>query len=86
MKARCMLNSAKLDFNLWTTAADTANYLRNRSPSSALNYKTPYEIFFTRLPQIKHLRIFDSDAYPLNLNSGKDKFEPRAVENCKMVG
>ena len=43
-------------------------------------------MFFTRLPQIKHLRVFGSDAYPLNLNSGKDKFEPRAVENCKMVG
>jgi hypothetical protein len=34
MKARCMLNGANLNFNLWTAAIDTANYLRNRSPSS----------------------------------------------------
>jgi transposase InsO family protein len=34
MKARCMLNGANLNFNLWAAAIDTANYLRNRSPSS----------------------------------------------------
>ncbi len=37
MKARCMLNGANLNFNLWAAAIDTANYLRNRSPSSVLN-------------------------------------------------
>jgi transposase InsO family protein len=45
MKARCMLNGANLNFNLWAAAIDTANYLRNRSPSSVLNNKTPYENF-----------------------------------------
>ncbi len=41
-----MLNGANLNFNLWAAAIDTANYLRNRSPSSVLNNKTPYEIFY----------------------------------------
>jgi hypothetical protein len=34
---------------------------------------------------IKHLRIFGCDAFPLNFND-KDKFEVRAFENCKMIG
>ena len=27
---------AKVNLNLWTAAVETANYLRNRSPSSSL--------------------------------------------------
>jgi len=85
MKARCMLNCAKVDYKLWTAAIDTANYLRNRSPSSILNGKTPYEQLFGKQPKIKHLRVFGCDAYPLNLNAGKNKFESRAIENCIMI-
>jgi transposase InsO family protein len=40
MKARCILNCSKVEFKLWAAAIDTANYLRNRSPSSILNCKT----------------------------------------------
>ncbi len=36
-KARCMIIAAKVNYNLWTTAIDTANYIRNRSPTSSLN-------------------------------------------------
>ena len=86
MKARCMLHSAKLNLNLWTAAVDTANYIRNRSPSQVLNGKSPYEKLFNRLPKIKHLRIFGCEAYPLNPYVDKDKFEPRAFENCIMIG
>jgi hypothetical protein len=85
MKARCMLNGANLNFNLWTAAIDTANYLRNRSPSSVLNNRTPYEKYYGKLPKIKHLKIFGCDAFPLNFKD-KDKFEVRAFENCKMIG
>ena len=67
-----MLNCAKVDYKLWTAAIDTANYLRNRSPSSILNGKTPYEQLFGKQPKIKHLRVFGCDAYPLNLNAGKN--------------
>ena len=35
-----------------------ANYLRNLSPSSALNGKSHYEAVFNILPKINHLRIF----------------------------
>ena len=50
-----MLNGANFNFNLWTAAIYTANYLRNRSPSSVLNNQMPYEKYYGNLPKIKHL-------------------------------
>ena len=65
-KARCMINPAKIKNNFWTTAVDTANYIRNRSPTSSLNGKTPYELFFNRKPSLKHLTVYGCEAYLLD--------------------
>ena len=85
-KARCMLIASKVNLNLWAAAVNTANYLRNRSPSSALNGKSPYEALFNRLPKISHFKVFGCPAYPLDLNKKGDKFEPNAKPNCIMIG
>ncbi|CAF0876109.1 unnamed protein product [Brachionus calyciflorus] len=61
---------------------DTANFLRNRSPSSALNGKSPFEVFYGVLPKLTHFRVFGCEAYPLNLNNHREKFEPVAKRNC----
>jgi hypothetical protein len=85
-KARCMIAASNLDLNLWTAAVDTANYLRNRSPSTVLHGKSPYEVFFQKLPKINHLRVFGCEAYPLNINKSGEKFEPVAKKDCIMIG
>ena len=59
-----MLISAKLDKSMWRAAVNTANYLRNVSPSSCSDGKSPYEA----LPKLTYLMIFGCEAYPLNLN------------------
>jgi len=41
---------------------------------------------FGKHPKLKHLRVFECDAYPLNLNAEKNKFKSRAIENCIMIG
>ena len=84
-KARCMLIAAKLRKNLWGAAITTANYLRNISPSSNLDGKSPYEVSFNKLPKINHLRIFGCEAYPLNLKD-RGKFEAVAESNCIFIG
>ncbi|CAM8944159.1 unnamed protein product [Rhodiola kirilowii] len=43
-KARCMLISAGLKPSMWGEAVITASYLINRSPCSALDFKTPQEM------------------------------------------
>ena len=41
---------------------------------------------FNKLPKINHLRIFRSEAYPLDLNKKGDKFEPAAKRNYILIG
>ena len=44
-RVRAMLLDAKLDKELWAEAAVTANYIKNRSPSSS-STQTPWELFY----------------------------------------
>jgi hypothetical protein len=85
-KARCMMIAANIPQYLWTAAVETADYLRNRSPSSIQINKTPYETYHKVLPNLSHLRIFGCEAYPLDLNNSASKFEARAKKNCIMIG
>ena len=41
-KPRCIMITDKTSPYLWTTAIETANKLRNRSPSSVLDGVTPF--------------------------------------------
>eukprot|EP00253_Pinus_taeda_P015913 PITA_15913 len=43
-----MLSGARLGQNFWAKAVDTACYLVNRSPSSALSDKTPQEVVYNQ--------------------------------------
>ena len=47
----------------WAEALSTATYLRNRSPTNAVQDKTPYESWTGKKPNISHLRVFGCDAY-----------------------
>ena len=42
---RAMLSGSILSRNLWAEALSTAVYIRNRSPTKAVEDKTPYEAF-----------------------------------------
>ena len=44
-KARSMLSGAGLGQEFWALAIDTTRYLKNRSPTSALVDKIPYEVW-----------------------------------------
>jgi transposase InsO family protein len=61
-KARPMLAEYNLPKHLWAEAIVTANYLRNRSPTSAQDV-TPYEMLHGTKPDLSHLRIFGARAY-----------------------
>ena len=81
-----MLITAGVDTSLWGAAILTANYLRNRSPCKAINFKTPFELRFNEQPKLNHLRVFGCKCYPLILNKTRSKFEPKAQPNCIMAG
>ena len=44
-------------------SSETSCYLVNRSPTSALIDKTPQEVWTSKKPSIKHLKVFGCDAY-----------------------
>ena len=51
-KERRMLSGTELGQNFWAEAVDTACYLVNRSPSSALEDKTPHEVWTGKKPSL----------------------------------
>eukprot|EP00253_Pinus_taeda_P008052 PITA_08052 len=55
-KTRSMLSGARLRQEFWAEAVDTTCYLVNRSPSSALEDKTPQEVWTGKKPSLSHLR------------------------------
>ena len=58
-----MLSGAGLGQEFWVDAVETACYQVNRSPSSALEDKTPQEVWTSKKPSLSHLRVFGCDAY-----------------------
>ncbi|KAH9764272.1 hypothetical protein KPL70_001465 [Citrus sinensis] len=76
-RVRCMLLNANLSKGFWAEAVTTAAYLINRSPSSALGFKTPQELWSGKPPDLSNLRIFGCPAYA-HLKQGK--LEPRVVK------
>ena len=58
-RARSMLSGARLGQEFWAEAVEMACYLANKSPSSALEDKTPQEVWTGKKPSLSHLRYLD---------------------------
>ena len=80
--ARCMLLNADLSKKNWTEVVATMAYLINRSPSSAINNKTPEEVWSGHPPDYSSLKIFTCPIYAY-VNQGK--LEHRYIK-CIFVG
>ncbi len=61
-KARTMLADSSLPLEYWAEAVCTATYLKNRSPTKAVENMTPYEALTGKKPSLRHLRIFGCKA------------------------
>ena len=60
---RAMLADAKWPKQFWAETLSTAVYLRNRSPTTAVDDSTPYEALTGVKPNVKHLRVFGCTTY-----------------------
>ncbi|GJV37387.1 retrotransposon protein, putative, ty1-copia subclass [Tanacetum coccineum] len=81
-KVRCLLIQSGLPKTYWAEATCTAAYLINRSPSRAIEKKTPMEMWSGHPSDYAMLRIFSCVAYP---HDKQGKLEPRAVK-CVLLG
>eukprot|EP00253_Pinus_taeda_P035873 PITA_35873 len=84
-RARSMLSGAGLGQEFWAEAVDTACYLVNRSPSSALEDKTPQEVWTGKTPSLSHLRVFGCDAYVHVPKEKRTKLDSKS-EKCIFIG
>ena len=82
---RTMLIESHLDQRFWGEALCTAVYLRNRSPTKAVEGKTPFEALNGKKPNVKHLRAFGCVSYPLIMKDERKKLDPVA-KRCVLVG
>lgn len=58
-----MMLQSKLSKEFQGEAVLCATYLLNRSPTVALNNKTPAEMFFDKKPSLHNLKVFGCLAY-----------------------
>ena len=80
-----MLIDAHLPHKFWAEALSTAVYLRNRSPTKAVEDKTPYEAWSGDRPNIKHLRLFECIAYAHVPKDERKKLDSKSIE-CIFLG
>lgn len=88
-KARTMLLASNLGKRFWNKAVVTANYIKNRSPTSAhgeqFKNKTPAEIWYKSKPDLSHIKIFGSICYNYIPKQNRTKLDSKA-NKCLMLG
>jgi hypothetical protein len=83
-KARSILLNAKLSKGFWEEAVRTAVYLKNRSPTRAVD-STPYQAWTGQTPELGHLRPFGCDVYTFIHADLRTKWKPKA-RSCTFLG
>ncbi|KAM0049721.1 putative RNA-directed DNA polymerase [Helianthus debilis subsp. tardiflorus] len=81
---RALLFQSNLPVRFWHECVLTAAYLINRTPSSVLSGKTPYELIHKFKPFLNHLKVFGCLCFCTNLDES-NKLNSRA-EKCVFIG
>lgn len=79
-RVRCMLVQSGQPKCMWAEAFASANFIRNRSPSAADDTKTPYELFFGKLPDVSGMRVWGCDAFVHVPKQLRKKLDPTSVK------
>jgi hypothetical protein len=80
-KAEAMLETAGLSKGFWELAWNAALHIYNRSPTSTLKWRTPYEIWYSgKVPDVSHLRIFGCKGYIYVPADKHRKLDVKAIE------
>ena len=76
--AKSMMYHSNVPLKFWAEDVNTAVYLWNRSPTAALNDKTPYECWFKKKPIVSTLRVFGCICFVHTPDSLRKKLDPLA--------
>ena len=81
----CMLESKKLDGNLWAEDMHAVEYIQNRFPHSFVKGKTPFEAYFGHKPDVSNLRVFGSTAWARIPFDKRRDLQMKRIE-CLFIG
>lgn len=79
-KSLCMLHEAGLIKRYWGEAICAANYLKNRTPTKAVDNVTPEEAWSGKRINLAHLRVFGCKAYAKIPNAKRKKLDFKSRE------
>ncbi|WKA02042.1 hypothetical protein VitviT2T_020282 [Vitis vinifera] len=81
---RSMISHSTLPESLWGKAIKTTVYILNRVPSKAVA-KTPYELWTSKKPSIRHLHVWGCPAEAKPYRPNEKKLDSRTM-SCYFVG
>jgi hypothetical protein len=70
-KVQAMLHASQLLKFLWGKAVKHGVYLKNQTSTKALNGKTPFEVYYSKKPNIANLHEFGFKVWVHNPNNSK---------------
>jgi hypothetical protein len=62
-RTKAVIEDSKFPKKLWAEIAGTVVYLKNRSPTRALDNQTLYEAWYKQTPDLQHLKILSCPVY-----------------------
>ncbi len=79
-RARALLFESGFPETMWGVAVSAACWIYNRTPHAGLNFRTPFELFVGKKPNLGQIRIFGSRVYVYdeNVPLGR-KFQSRST-------
>ncbi|KAL2642975.1 hypothetical protein R1flu_010562 [Riccia fluitans] len=80
-----MLSHSDLPQEFWVEVVNTEAYLVNMSLCSAIQLKTPFELWHKRMPDYSKLQVFGYDAYVHTPRENRTKLDPKA-KKCYFLG
>ncbi|KAE8686521.1 Protein STRUBBELIG-RECEPTOR FAMILY 1 [Hibiscus syriacus] len=84
-RTRAMLRDAGLENSFWAEAVNIACYLVNRAPSTAIELKTPMEMWTGKPADYSNLHVFGSIVYVMYNSQEISKLDPKS-RKCKFLG
>jgi transposase InsO family protein len=84
-RIRSILAETKLPKQLWAELARAVAHLKNRSPTAALNNRTPYEALYGKKPDVSHFVAIGTKAFVHTPKKKTKKIDSRSYEGI-MVG
>lgn len=83
--ARTMIHSARFSKKFWAEAVNMATHVLNRTGTSTVAKKSPYELWYNKQAKIDHLRVFGGDVFVHIPKEKRQKFDAKSVK-CTFVG